>query len=85
MSEFYTTRNCKVPTPQIIVGLRQEWQLRKNTYPDWVQQGRMTEEQARHGILVMESAYYMVCAVNELHEASREMWTLDQRKQTTEG
>lgn len=62
-----------ISTPQQLACARRELALRRNVYPKWVREGRMTQAKADDEIAGMEA----ICATLEklqlLEEASEEM------------
>lgn len=66
---------------EMVACARRELILRKNVYPRWIKEGRMTAEKAQYEIECMED----ICAVLEkykmLGEVSEEMKEMERRRQ----
>lgn len=53
--------------------VRRELALRKNVYPNWVRNGRMTREKAHHEIECMEAVVATLEKMKNLEEISNEI------------
>lgn len=81
MSEYYTTKDCTKSLLQMAKSCRREASMRRRVYPKWVEDGKMTAEQAQHEIECMEAAALVLGRLQDLQAASEEMRRLSQKKE----